>query len=33
MQVLTSSNIYFGQKEKGELELRKKSKLDGPYNS
>jgi hypothetical protein len=33
MPVLTSSNIYFGGKKKGELELHKKSKLDGPYNS
>jgi hypothetical protein len=33
MRVLTSSNIYFGGKKKGELELQEKSKLDGPYNS
>jgi hypothetical protein len=33
MPVLTNINIYFGAKKKGELELHKKSKLDGPYNS
>jgi hypothetical protein len=33
MPVLTNSNIYFGGKKKGELELHKKSKLDRPYNS
>jgi hypothetical protein len=33
MPVLTNNNIYFGAKKKGELELHKKSKLDGPYNS
>jgi hypothetical protein len=33
MSVLITNNIYFGGKKKGELELHKKSKLDGPHNS
>jgi hypothetical protein len=33
MPVLTSSNIYFGGKKKGELELHKKSKLAPPPSS
>ncbi len=32
MPVLTSSNIHYGEKQKGQLELHKKSKLDRPYN-